>query len=97
MPRICFMIAACSAIIAGAAGAFGAHGVRGKLDPELRAVFEIAVRYPRVHALALIGVRFAGPQWPGKLLDAGDWLLVIGSLLFSGSLYLLSLTGINRH
>ena len=94
MPRIFFIIAACSAFIAVAAGAFGAHGLRGKLDPELLAVFEIAVRYQMYCALALIGVSFAGTQWPGKFILAGGWLLVIGSLLFSGSLYLLSLTGI---
>lgn len=92
MPRIFFIIAACSAFIAVAAGAFGAHGLRGKLDPELLAVFELAVRYQMYCALALIGVSFAGTQWPGKFINAGGWLLVIGSLLFSGSLYLLSLT-----
>ena len=94
MTRIFFIIAACSAFMAVAAGAFGAHGLRGKLDPDLLAVFEIAVRYQMVHALALIGVSFAGTQWPGKFINAGGWLLVIGSLLFSGSLYLLSLTGL---
>ena len=94
MPRIFFIIAACSAFIAVAAGAFGAHGLRGKLDPDLLAVFEIAVRYQMVHALALIGVSFAGTQWPGQFINAGGWLLVIGSIFFSGSLYLLSLTGL---
>ena len=94
MTRIFFIIAAGSAFMAVAAGAFGAHGLRGKLDPELLAVFELAVRYQMYCALSLIGVSFAGTQWPGNLINAGGWLLVIGSLLFSGSLYLLSLTGI---
>lgn len=55
---------------------------------------EIAVRYQMIYALTLMGVSFAATQWPGKLLNASGWLLVIGSRLFSGSLYLLSLTGI---
>lgn len=93
MDRIFFIIAAGSAFIAVAAGAFGAHGLRERLDADLLAAFEIGVRYQMYHALALIGVSWAGTRWPSPLIQAGGWLLVIGSLLFSGSLYLLSLTG----
>ena len=93
MDRVFFIIAAVSAFIAVAAGAFGAHGLKGRLDADLLAVFEIGVRYQMYHALALIGVSLACTRWPGKLIQAGGWLLIIGSLLFSGSLYLLSLTG----
>jgi uncharacterized membrane protein YgdD (TMEM256/DUF423 family) len=94
MDRVFFIIAAGSAFIAVAAGAFGAHGLRGLLDADLLAVFETGVRYQMYHALALIGVSLACARWPGKLIHAGGWLLVIGSVFFSGSLYLLSLTGI---
>ena len=93
MDRIFFIIAAGSAFIAVAAGAFGAHGLRERLDADLLAAFEIGVRYQMYHALALIGVSWAGTRWPGPFIQAEGWLLVIGSLLFSGSLYLLSLTG----
>ena len=96
MDRVFFIIAAGSAFIAVAAGAFGAHGWRGSLDPDLLAVFEIGVRYQMSHALALIGVSLACTRWPGKLLQAGGWLLIIGSMVFSGSLYLLSLTGMKE-
>lgn len=93
MERIFFIIAACSAFMAVAAGAFGTHGLQGRLDADMLAVFEIGVRYQMYHAIALIGVSFACTQWPGKFVSVGGWLLVIGSIFFSGSLYLLSLTG----
>lgn len=93
MDRVFFIIAAGSAFIAVAAGAFGAHGLRGQLDADLLAAFEIGVRYQMYHALALMGISFACTRWPGKLIHAGGWLLIIGSIFFSGSLYLLSLTG----
>lgn len=94
MARTFFIIATCLAGMAVAAGAFSAHGLRGWLDADLLAVFEVGVRYQMYHALALLGVSFACAQWPGSLMSVGGWLLVIGSLIFSGSLYLLSLTGI---
>jgi uncharacterized membrane protein YgdD (TMEM256/DUF423 family) len=94
MDRVFFIIAAGSAFMAVAAGAFGAHGLRGQLNADLLAVFETGARYQMYHALALIGVSLACTRWPGKLIHAGGWLLIIGSMVFSGSLYLLSLTGI---
>ena len=94
MARVFFIIGALFAFIAVAAGAFGAHGLRGQLDAEMLAVFETGARYQMYHALGLLGVSFACTQWPGKLIYAAGWLLVAGSLGFSGSLYLLSLTGV---
>ncbi|MBI4958268.1 MAG: DUF423 domain-containing protein [Desulfovibrio sp.] len=93
MQSIFFAIGALSASIAVAAGAFGAHALKHRLDPEMLTIFEIGVRYQMYHALALLCVALAGSKWPGKLLNAGGWLFIIGTLFFSGSLYQLSLTG----
>jgi uncharacterized membrane protein YgdD (TMEM256/DUF423 family) len=93
MERLFFIMGAFSAFIAVAAGAFGAHGLKGRLTPDMLGVFETGVRYQMYHALALIGVSFASAQWPGKLITFSGWLFVIGSLFFSGSIYLLCLTG----
>jgi len=93
MERIFFAAGAFSAFIAVAAGAFGAHALKHRLDPDMLTVFEIGVRYQMYHALALLGVGFAGAKWPGKLMNAGGCLFIIGTVFFSGSLYQLSLTG----
>jgi uncharacterized membrane protein YgdD (TMEM256/DUF423 family) len=84
---------ALSALVAVAAGAFGAHGLRARLSPEHLAVFETAARYQMYHALALFVVAWATTRWPGPLTHWAGGLFVTGTLLFSGSLYALSLTG----
>ncbi|HEX8070674.1 MAG TPA: DUF423 domain-containing protein [Pyrinomonadaceae bacterium] len=94
MERIFFIIGAVSAFVAVAAGAFGAHGLKGRLDTELLSTFEVGVRYQMYHALALLGVAWAQTRWPGSLVTTSGWLFVAGTVLFSGSLYLLSLTGV---
>jgi len=75
-------------------GAFGAHGLRGRLSPEMLAVFETGVRYHMYHALALLAVAWAVTRWSGALTQWAGWLFLAGTVLFSGSLYLLALTGI---
>jgi uncharacterized membrane protein YgdD (TMEM256/DUF423 family) len=81
-----------SAFIAVAAGAFGAHALRARLSPVLLAVYETAARYQMYHALALLAVAFATTRWPGAPVRAAGWLFLGGTVLFSGSLYLLALT-----
>lgn len=93
MDRLFFALGALSGFIGVALGAFAAHGLKSRLTPELLATFEIGVRYQMVHALALLAVGWALTRWPGAVLSAGGWLFVAGTLLFSGSLYVLSLTG----
>jgi uncharacterized membrane protein YgdD (TMEM256/DUF423 family) len=93
MERVFVVIGALSAFIAVAAGAYGSHGLKGRLTPEMMGVFEVGVRYQMYHALALIGVSFASAQWPGSLVTASGWLFLAGTILFSGSIYLLCLTG----
>lgn len=82
-----------SGFLAVAAGAFGAHGLRGRLSPDLLTVFETGARYQMYHALALLLVAWALTQWPHRALRAAGWLFVGGTICFSGSLYLLALTG----
>jgi uncharacterized membrane protein YgdD (TMEM256/DUF423 family) len=94
MDRVFFSIGALSAFISVAAGAFGAHGLRDRLSSEYLAVFETAARYQMYHALGLLAVAWAVARWPGSLPQWSGWLFVAGTLLFSGSLYALALTGV---
>ena len=80
-------------LVAVAAGAFGAHGLKSRLSEDLLAVFETGVRYQMYHAFALIAAAWAYSRWPGALTSAGGWLFLAGTVVFSGSLYALSLTG----
>ena len=94
MERIFFVAGAVSAFIAVAAGAFGAHGLKGRLDAEMLSVFEVGVRYQMYHAFALVLAAWRQTRWPGTLVATGGWFFIVGTILFSGSLYLLSLTGV---
>lgn len=94
MDRLFFVLGSVSAGLGVGFGAFGAHALKARLAPELLAVYEVGVRYQLVHALALLAVAWACTRWPGALVTASGWLFVIGTLLFSGSLYALSLSGI---
>jgi uncharacterized membrane protein YgdD (TMEM256/DUF423 family) len=94
MDRLFFGLGAGSAFVAVGAGAFGTHGLRARLSPELLAVFETAARYQMYHALALLAVAWAVTRWSGALTQWAGWLFLAGTVLFSGSLYLLALTGI---
>ena len=91
--RLFFAIGAAAAFIAVAAGAFGAHALKSRLSPEMLAVFEVGVRYQMYHALALLACAWAAGRWPGVLTITAGWLFLAGILVFSGSLYALSLTG----
>jgi uncharacterized membrane protein YgdD (TMEM256/DUF423 family) len=93
MERVFFSVGSVSALLAVAAGAFAAHGLKARLTPELIAVFETAVRYQLAHALALLAVAWASSRWPGRATLFAGWAFVVGTVLFSGSLYALALTG----
>jgi uncharacterized membrane protein YgdD (TMEM256/DUF423 family) len=93
MDRLFFGLGCASAFVAVALGAFGAHGLRAQLVPDMLQVFEIGVRYQLYHALALLAVGSAAGRLPGSTVAAAGWLFVAGTILFSGSLYALSLTG----
>ena len=88
-----FAVGALAAAAGVACGAFGAHGLKNHVGPDLLAVFETGARYHLVHALALLAVGWAAARWPGPLVTASGWLFLVGIVLFSGSLYLMTLTG----
>jgi uncharacterized membrane protein YgdD (TMEM256/DUF423 family) len=94
MDQIFFILGSLSALIAVAAGAFGAHSLRDSLSADLLAVFETGARYQMYHALALLFVAWAAGRWPGPLTTVAGLLFVAGTLLFSGSLYALTLSGL---
>jgi uncharacterized membrane protein YgdD (TMEM256/DUF423 family) len=93
MPRVFAVAGSLSACVAVLAGAFGAHALRQRLPSDLLAAFETGVRYQMYHALALLAVAWAVTQWPAAPVRAAGWLFIGGTALFSGSLYLLALTG----
>ena len=76
-----------------ALGAFGAHGLKSRVGPDLLVVWETAVKYHLVHVLALLATAWASERWAGGWTQAAGWLFVIGIAVFSGSLYVLVLTG----
>jgi uncharacterized membrane protein YgdD (TMEM256/DUF423 family) len=84
------------AVAAGLAvglGAFGAHGLRDKVEPRMLEVFETGVRYHMYHALALLAVGWAATRWSSAWLNTSGWLFVAGIVIFSGSLYVMALSG----
>jgi uncharacterized membrane protein YgdD (TMEM256/DUF423 family) len=81
------------AFAAVALGAFGAHALRARVEPDLLATFEVGVRYHMYHALALFACAWAQERWGAPVFGYGGWLFVAGIVVFSGSLYLLTLTG----
>jgi uncharacterized membrane protein YgdD (TMEM256/DUF423 family) len=94
MERLFAMLGAASGFIAVAAGAFGAHALKARLSVDMLTVFETGARYQMFHALALLLVAWASTRWPGRAIAASGWCFVAGTVLFSGSLYLLALTGV---
>jgi uncharacterized membrane protein YgdD (TMEM256/DUF423 family) len=93
MERTWVAVGAVSGLVAVAAGAFGAHALKARLSPDLLAVFETGARYQMVHALALVAAGWAAGRFPGPAPAWAGALFLAGTLLFSGSLYLLALTG----
>ncbi len=94
MDRTFLLIGAVAGALGVGLGAFGAHGLRGRLTPEMLGVFETGVRYHLYHALALVATASLMGRVNGRLLAAAGWCFTAGIVLFSGSLYLLALTGV---
>jgi len=87
---------AISGFIAVAAGAFGAHALKARLTPELLQVFETGARYQMYHALALLAAAVLAADPANRAAVWAGRLFLLGSVLFSGSLYALALSGIGR-
>lgn len=77
-------------------GAFAAHGLKNRLSAEYLAIFQTGVTYQLVHALALLAVALLTVHVPGRLTTWAGALFCLGIVLFSGSLYLLTLTGVSK-
>jgi uncharacterized membrane protein YgdD (TMEM256/DUF423 family) len=94
MERRVFAVGAVLAGLGVAFGAFAAHGLKACLSPQLLTTFETGVRYQIYHGLGLLGVAWAIGRWPERRLAPAATLLSVGTVIFSGSLYLLVLTGL---
>jgi len=93
MDRLFLAFGCVSAAMAVVLGAFGAHGLRARLVPDMLSTFEIGVRYQMYHALALLAVGILVPRGSSPMLALAGWLFVAGTVVFSGSLYALAVTG----
>lgn len=94
MDRVFFILASLSGFLGVALGAFGSHGLRARLTPDLLRIWETGVHYQMLHAFALITVTFAAQRFPQGPWAAAGWCFILGTIVFSGSLYALSLSGI---
>ena len=92
--RIFFALGGFLGFLGVASGAFGAHALKNKLTPEMLAIFETASRYQMLHALALLAAAWAMTQFHPGLSRAAGWFFIFGTVIFSGSLYILSLSGV---
>lgn len=93
LDRIMIAVGAVSAMVAVGAGSFGAHFLRTRLSDELLTVFETGARYQMYHALALVAVGLVLSRGAGVPAVWAGWLFIVGSIIFSGSLYALAITG----
>ncbi|ALN17492.1 DUF423 domain-containing protein [Ectopseudomonas mendocina] len=96
MARFWLLLSAFAGFTGVALGAFAAHGLKNRLTPEYLAVFQTGTHYQLVHALALFGVGLLALHMPGRLVNLAGGAFAVGILLFSGSLYLLTLSGIGK-
>lgn len=93
-PKFFMLCGAGLAFLAISLGAFGAHALKQKIDKEMLAVFEVGVRYHMFHALSLFVIAWALTYFVHPLISISGLLLLFGTLIFSGSLYILALTSI---
>ncbi len=88
-------VGALAAALGVVLGAFGAHALKARLSPEMLAVWQTAVQYHLWHALGIVAIGALAQHLPGSgPLRLGGWLLLAGIVLFSGSLYVLALSGV---
>jgi uncharacterized membrane protein YgdD (TMEM256/DUF423 family) len=90
MSKLFFVAGALLGCLGVAAGAFGAHALATRLAADRLELFELAVRYQLIHALALMAASVAAQRWPGATSHAAGWLLLVGTLVFCGTVYALA-------
>ena len=96
MLRVFLMLAAFFGFTGVALGAFAAHGLKNRLTEQYLVIFHTGVTYQLVHTLALFGVALLLTHLPGRLVVWAGAFFAVGIVLFSGSLYVLTLTGISK-
>lgn len=96
MLRSFLMLAAFFGFTGVGLGAFAAHGLKSRLSPEYLAIFHTGVLYQLIHAVALLGVAVLAAQLPGRMVTWAGYAFALGILMFSGSLYVLTLTGFSK-
>ena len=95
MAKVFITLASLSGMLAVAFGAFGAHALKNRLDDYAMGVFQTAVQYHFYHSLALLAVGIIALNHPqAALLRSSGWLFTLGIVVFSGSLYVLSFSGL---
>jgi uncharacterized membrane protein YgdD (TMEM256/DUF423 family) len=94
MDRFFFAAGSLMAFLAVVLGAFAAHALKLRLSQDMLNIFETAVRYHMYHSLGLLAVAWATSRWPQSSAPLAGWSFIFGIIVFSGSLYILSLTGI---
>jgi uncharacterized membrane protein YgdD (TMEM256/DUF423 family) len=95
MPKLFILLAAMNGFLAVSLGAFAAHGLSSRLSEQMLTTFQTGVQYHMYHALALIGVGILSLHYPGSApLRSSGLLFLAGIVIFSGSLYVLALSGI---
>ena len=93
--KLFLVLGSTSALLAVLLGAFGAHALKNKLSADMLAIFQTGVQYHFYHSLGLLAVGFIATQLPvSSTLKWSGWLMFVGIVIFSGSLYLLSITGV---
>ena len=78
------------------AGAFGSHNLKTKLNPEELVIYDIATRYLMYHAIGIISLGILAYNVPGSVVEIPIIIMLIGIVLFSGSLYLISIKGYTK-
>lgn len=94
MARMFLFLGALNGMLALALGAFGAHALRSRIAADLFSVFQTATHYHQLHALGLLAVGLLALHHPSRWLAGSGWLMLGGTLLFSGSLYLLAVSDV---
>ena len=93
--KLFLAIGAIAMLAAVALGAFGAHALKAQIAPDVLAVYRTGVEYHFYHAIGLLIVGLAAQRLPdSNWLRAAGWLMLAGIVIFSGSLYLLAVTGV---
>ncbi len=92
--KLFLAIGSISGALAVMVGAFGAHGLKDKLSEEMLTVYQTGVQYQFYHTFALLAIGLVALHFESRLLSAASWAMVAGIVIFSGSLYALSLSGV---